>query len=76
MSEKSGKANSQKLWEGLKIYTTTLECNVITSHEFEYVPPYDQAISLLGLYPGEILGHGKIRHGQEFYHNVVASVKT
>ena len=45
------------------------------SHEFEYVHPFDQAISLLGLYPGEILGHGKIRHGQEFYCNVVCISK-
>ena len=29
------------------------------SHELKYVYPYDQAVSFLGLYPGEILGYGK-----------------
>ena len=44
------------------------------SHELKYVYPYNQAISFLGLYPGEILGYGK-GHGQEFYCNIVCISK-
>lgn len=45
------------------------------SHKFEYVLSYDQAIFWLGLYPGETLGHGKTRQGQEFYCKVVCISK-
>lgn len=33
------------------------------SHESENVPFYDQVIPLLGLYPGESLGHGNNQTG-------------
>ena len=46
------------------------------SHEFKYVYPYDQAISFLGLCPGEILGYGKKSDmDKNFIVTLFASVK-